>query len=82
MTMGAEMTRNRSFEAALAELEDRVRKLDAGDLPLEEALRLFEEGVALQQECQDLLEATEQRILELVDGPGGPTERDHSGGRG
>lgn len=76
------MATNRSFEAALSELEDRVRKLDAGDLPLEDALRLFEEGVALQQECQELLDSTEQRILELVEGASGPTERDHDGGRG
>ncbi len=65
---------SRSFEAALAELEATVRRLDSGDLPLEEALALYEKGVALQQECQTLLDNTERRIVELRDGAAGPEE--------
>lgn len=65
---------SRSFEAALAELEATVRRLDSGDLPLEEALALYEKGVALQQECQALLDNTERRIVELRDGAAGPEE--------
>jgi exodeoxyribonuclease VII small subunit len=65
---------SRSFEAALAELEATVRRLDSGDLPLEEALALYEKGVALQQECQTLLDNTERRIVELRDGASGPEE--------
>lgn len=59
----------RSFEQALAELEDRVRKLDSGELPLEEALQVFEQGVKLQQECQDLLDRAEQQVVELTRAP-------------
>ncbi len=61
-----EETSNRSFEKALDDLEKRVRRLDSGELPLEESLRLFEEGVALVRECQELLDNAEQRIVELT----------------
>ena len=55
----------RSFEQALEELENHVRQLDSGDLPLEKALSVFESGIKLQAECAELLDATEQRITEL-----------------
>lgn len=63
-----------TFEAALEALEARVRCLDEGDLPLEEALRLFEEGVTLQRRCQELLDATERRVIELTGSDSAPTE--------
>lgn len=66
----------RTFESALRELEDRVRKLDSGDLPLEDALRLFEEGVGLVRECQELLETAERRIVELSESSAGIAEKD------
>lgn len=69
----------RTFESALRELEDRVRKLDGGDLPLEDALRLFEEGVGLVRECQELLDTAERRIVELSDAPSGVAERELGG---
>jgi exodeoxyribonuclease VII small subunit len=65
----------RSFEHALSELEDRVRRLDSGELPLEEALQVFEQGVRLQQECQDLLDTAERRVVELSATPDGVGER-------
>lgn len=65
----------RSFEQALGELEARVRRLDSGELPLEEALKVFEEGVRLQQECQDLLDTAEQQVIELTSGHDGPEEQ-------
>lgn len=70
----------RSFEDTLAQLEDHVRRLDAGDLPLEQALSLFEQGVGLVRECQELLDSAERRIVELSDGPGGVEERPFDGG--
>jgi exodeoxyribonuclease VII small subunit len=54
------------FEAALGELEKRVRRLESGEVPLEEALRLFEEGVELARACHDHLEAAEKRVASLV----------------
>ena len=65
----------RSFEQALAELEARVRRIDSGELPLEEALRQFEEGVALVRECHEKLDHAEQRLVELTDSPSGPMEK-------
>ena len=72
----------RGFELALAELEDHVRRLDTGDLPLEDALRLFEEGVGLVRECQDLLDDAERRITELSQGPDGIRTRPFDRGEG
>jgi exodeoxyribonuclease VII small subunit len=65
----------RSFEQALVELEQRVKQLDSGELPLEQALTLFEEGVALVQECHDKLDLAERRIAELTESTAGPQER-------
>lgn len=64
-----------SFESSLAELEARVKRLESGDLPLEEALQLFEQGVALAQRCHDQLEAAEQRVSQLVRGSAGLEDR-------
>jgi exodeoxyribonuclease VII small subunit len=63
------------FEAALAELEKRVRQLEGGDLTLEQALALFEEGVELARTCHERLEAAEQRVARLVRGPAGIEEQ-------
>jgi exodeoxyribonuclease VII small subunit len=64
-----------AFEDSLAALEERVRKLEAGDVSLEEALRLFEEGVDLARTCHEHLEAAEQRVAQLVRGSQGIEER-------
>jgi exodeoxyribonuclease VII small subunit len=60
-----------SFESALARLEAIVERLESGDLPLEEALAAFEEGVALSRRCTAELEAAERRIEILVGVTGG-----------
>ncbi len=57
---------SRSFEQALEQLETTVGRLEEGELPLEEALALFESGVALSRECSATLEAAEQRIEVLL----------------
>jgi exodeoxyribonuclease VII small subunit len=56
----------RTFEQALNDLEDHVRRLDSGDLPLDDSLEVFESGVKLVRECQELLDGAEQRITELT----------------
>lgn len=58
------------FEKALARLEEIVQKLEEGDLPLQEALALYEQGVALSRRCQDLLDEAELRVSQLVEGEG------------
>ena len=64
---------NKNFEAGLAALEKIVRELEHGDLPLEESLKLFEEGVRLSRQCQERLNQAERRIEVLLrDGEGRP----------
>jgi exodeoxyribonuclease VII small subunit len=54
-----------AFEAALAQLEALVTRLESGDLPLDEALRTFEQGVRLTRECQSALAAAQQKVQQL-----------------
>ena len=54
------------FEEALEKLEGIVARLERGDLPLEEALGAFEEGVALTRQCAERLDSAERRIEVLV----------------
>ena len=54
------------FELSLAELEKIVRELEAGDLPLERSLELFERGVTLSDQCRRQLEEAETRVEALV----------------
>lgn len=55
-----------SFERELEDLEGVVKKLESGDLPLEESLALFERGVALSDSCRRQLETAETRVEQLV----------------
>ena len=55
-----------SFEGALEQLETTVARLESGEMPLEEALELFEAGVKLSRQCNETLEAAERRIEILV----------------
>ena len=52
----------KDFEAALTELDTIVRKLEDGDIPLEQSLQLFERGVQLSRFCHARLEEAEKRI--------------------
>ncbi|MBF0158055.1 MAG: exodeoxyribonuclease VII small subunit [Magnetococcales bacterium] len=54
------------FERSLARLESIVQQLERGDLPLEQSLGTFEEGIQLVQQCQQRLDEAEQRIETLV----------------
>ena len=57
---------SRSFETSLEALEQIVRQLESGDLPLEKSLELFEQGIKLSRECQDRLSQAERRIEVLM----------------
>jgi exodeoxyribonuclease VII small subunit len=52
----------KDLEAAIAELESIVKKLEEGDLPLETSLQLYERGVQLSRFCHSRLEEAERRI--------------------
>jgi exodeoxyribonuclease VII small subunit len=65
--------KNQTFESSLGELEKIVRKLEDGDLSLEESLKLFEDGVKLSRDCQETLSKAERRIeILLKDESGNP----------
>ena len=65
-----------TFETQLSSLEKIVRRLEQGDLSLEESLKLFEDGVKLSRECQERLSQAERRIeILLKDGEGNPALR-------
>jgi len=55
-----------SFEVAIKRLNEIVQALERGDMPLEESLRLFEEGVKLSRVSQERLDAAEKRVEELL----------------
>lgn len=54
-----------TYEALFARLQDIVARLETGELPLEESLRLYEHGVQLAAQCQQVLDTAELRIQEL-----------------
>lgn len=59
-----------SFEQALARLEEIVRALEGGNVPLEDLIKLYDEGTALVKQCTEKLNAAEEkvRLLQLKDG--------------
>ena len=67
------------FEATLAELEQLVARMEAGELPLDEALRSFERGVQLTRECQSALQTAQQRVQILTQRASGATAEDFTG---
>jgi exodeoxyribonuclease VII small subunit len=68
-----------TFEQALAQLEQIVQKLEKGELPLEESLKLYEEGVRLSRLCHGKLEEAEGRIEVLLKDSRGEPSRDRQG---
>ena len=59
----------KSFEESLNRLDEIVRHLEKGDLPLSESLALFEEGTALMSSCSKMLDEAEQKVMKLRKGP-------------
>ena len=67
--MSAKKTIN--LEKALADLEELVAELESGDLPLEKAMKKFEEGIKLTRGCQAALKEAEQKVEILLRSAGG-----------
>lgn len=65
--MMAKKQEEQTFEAALARLEEIVTKLETGEVALEEAMTLYEEGVRLSALCQAKLTAAEQKMDEILE---------------
>ncbi len=60
-----------NLEKALADLETLVDELESGDLPLEKAMKKFEEGIKLTRRCQAALKEAEQKVEILLKSAGG-----------
>ena len=56
----------KTFEQSLSALEKIVDELESGDLPLEKALKKFDEGMALSRQCSRMLDETEKKVTQLV----------------
>jgi exodeoxyribonuclease VII small subunit len=67
--MNAKKTIN--LEKALTDLEEIVEELESGDLPLEKAMKKFEEGIKLTRNCQTALKDAEQKVEILLKSAGG-----------
>lgn len=60
------MAKKNNFEQSLEQLEKIVSELESGDLPLEESIKRFEEGMKLSKLCSQILDDTEKKIIMLV----------------
>ncbi|WP_126427517.1 exodeoxyribonuclease VII small subunit [Brevibacillus marinus] len=58
------------FEQAMQRLEEVVRRLEEGEVPLEEAIELYQEGMRLSRLCNQKLDAIEAKVLQLVEEDG------------
>ena len=71
------MAAKKTFEENMARLEEIVGKLEKGDAPLSDSLKLFEEGTKLIGQCRGELDKAEQQVVKLMKGPdGAPVEND------
>ena len=64
-------TKKLNLEKSLADLEKLVEELESGDLPLEKAMKKFEEGIKLTRGCQTALREAEQKVEILLKSAGG-----------
>lgn len=60
-----------NLEKSIADLETLVDELESGDLPLEKAMKKFEDGIKLTRQCQAALKEAEQKVEILVQSTGG-----------
>ncbi len=71
----------KTFEQSIKQLEQIVTELESGELPLEQAIKKFEEGMELSRFCSQKLEETERKITLLMqDSTGRPVEKPFSAG--
>lgn len=65
--MSLEKSKTFNYEKSLKELEKLVEQLEAGDLPLESALKHFEKGITLTRLCQTALSQAKQKVEQLIE---------------
>ena len=72
---------NKTFEESMQRLEQIVRAMERGDVPLEESLKLFQEGTELVRSCNQLLENAQLQVKKIVTAPDStPVEEEFSDG--
>jgi len=59
--------KKQTFEQSAARLEEIVKKLEMGNIPIDESLKLFEEGTKLAEFCNSCLDNAQQKIIELTE---------------
>ncbi len=69
--MAKEKKAELSFEDSMRRLEEIIRMLEKGDAPLEDAVKLFEEGTGLAKRCDDMLNEAEKKVVVLSKGADG-----------
>lgn len=68
-------TENKTFEESMQRLEQIVRAMEQGDVPLEESLKLFQEGTQLVRSCNQLLDEAQLQVTKIMTAPDGtPSE--------
>lgn len=65
------MNDKRSFEDKMLRLEQIVKAMERGEVPLEESLKLFQEGTGLVQECSKMLDDAQQQVTKIMTQPDG-----------
>ena len=71
--------KSQSFEQSISRLDEIVRQLEQGNVPLEDALKLFQEGTGLVKTCDEMLSEAELQVVKLMKGAdGAPVETEYT----
>ena len=65
----------KGFEQSIKELEEIVGKLEAGEVTLDESIKLFEDGMKLSKSCQSMLEEAEKKVSVLIEDENGEMKK-------
>jgi exodeoxyribonuclease VII small subunit len=60
------MSKNINFEQTLARLEDIVKKMESGNISLDESIEIYQEGITLSKQCSKMLEEAEGKVMAIV----------------
>jgi exodeoxyribonuclease VII small subunit len=60
------MTKNKNFEQTLARLEEIVKKMESGNISLDESIEIYQEGITLSKQCSTMLEEAEGKVMAIV----------------
>ncbi len=77
--MSNKQSRIKDFEKSLSQLESLVEGLEKGDVPLEDALKQFEQGIQLARSCQNALKDAELKVQQLLESNGETSLQDITG---